>query len=155
MHAEIDGAGEYSLTRRRRSRWPCSSLDPESFLHVFERYSLRLRHHQYYPNELEDHHAAKEQEDGAGRKRAGDRREKRGEQRGKNPVSGAAERLPRGAELIREDFRNENPDHRPLADGVGGDESEDEHRQERRVIGVRSPGAKSQGGNVAEGADRQ
>ena len=51
--------------------------DPQIFLDLFQRHIFCLNDHRLYPDKLENHHATKEKEDIAGRKR-GDQLRKKG-----------------------------------------------------------------------------
>lgn len=102
---------------------------------------------------MEDHHEAEEAEDHGGGEGGDHRGEEKGEEGGEDPVGEAAEGLALGAVAIGEDFRDEDPDDRALADGVGGDEGEDASGDDRVVFGVEGPGAEAEGSDVAEGAD--
>ncbi len=63
----------------------------------------------------------------AGWKRRHHPGEKSREQRGEDPMGEAAQGLTFGAVAIGKYFGDEDPDHRSLADGVGGDEGENAH----------------------------
>ena len=84
-----------------------------------------------------------------------ERREYRGEQRGDDPVRRAADRLAGGPVGVREDLRDEDPDHGPLADGMGGDEGEDAGRHDRKIAGRKCPRTQPQRNDVAQRSDHQ
>src|SRR5579872_1161751 len=54
---------------------------------------------------------------------------------------------------VGENFGNEDPDDRALADGVGGDEGEDAGRDNGNMCGEKSPGSQAERGDVAERSD--
>ena len=80
---------------------------------------------------------------------------------GKNVVSSAAKtqcvKLPSACPSARwrfgKDLRDEHPDDRALADGVGGDEGEDARGDDGVVLREESPGGEPERGDVAERAD--
>src|SRR5580692_3461191 len=127
--------------------------DPQLFLYLLQRHALGLRNHRLHPNKLQDHHAGKERENVTWGEGGDHPREERGEQRGEDPVREAAESLALCTMAIGKYLGDEYPDHRALANGVGGDESEDADRDDRIMIGKECPGYEPERGDVTERAD--
>ena len=71
-------------------------------LHLLQGHPFGFRHHEFHPDELQDHHEAEEGKDISGRKGGDHARKKRGEQRGEEPVREAAERLPSEPPLVKQ-----------------------------------------------------
>ena len=99
-----------------------SLFDAELMLDLLERHAFRLGNPHFYPDQLQHHHEAEKGENIARWKGGDHLGEKGGEQGGENPVGEGAERLAFGAMAVGEDFRDKNPDHGSLTDGVRGDE---------------------------------
>jgi len=92
-------------------------------LNRFERHTFGLGHQEQGPEQLHEHHYGVEGEcmaSGA----AGDQRKRPGDQSGHDPVSRASQRLPLGANAVRKDLADEDPDHRSLSERVRRDEHE-------------------------------
>ena len=133
----------------------CSTLDTQPFLHLLERDALGFRHHELHPEQLEHHHAAEKEEDAAGRKDRNHFGKKGGQERGKDPMGGAAQGLALGAIAVGEDFGDKYPDDGTLAHGMRGDEREDTGGDDAEMQREKGPGRKSQGKNVAKGANEK
>ena len=96
--------------------FPCDQL----FLQIFQRHPFSLRHHFPDKKQLEHHHQREESEDGTAAELTGEVGEVAGHERRKDPVCAAAQGVAEGANFVREYFRDEDPDHCALPDGVGG-----------------------------------
>src|SRR5262249_55270752 len=77
------------------------------------------------------------------------------QQCGEDPVRKAAESLAFCAIAIGKYFRDENPDHGSLSDGMGGDEGKDACRHDAVVSGKESPGNETERSDVAVRANKQ
>ena len=141
-----------------------SLYNPKFLLHLLKWHAFGLRHHELHPDELQRHHAAEEEEDvscRAGRRIFGrdEQRHKRGEeggqQRRKDPMREAAQGLAFSTVAVRENFRDEYPDHSTLPDRVRCDKGEDASRHDFEMSREERPCAESERGDIAEGADRQ
>src|SRR5215472_158004 len=122
----------------------------ELVLDLLERHSLGFGNHRFHPHELKYHHRGEERENVAGRKSRDHLRKKCSEQRGEHPVREAAEGLPLGAMLIREDLGNKYPNDGSLADRVGRNKSEDTDGDNRVVLSKESPCHQTERRNIAE-----
>src|SRR5579863_10497896 len=127
-----------------------SLSDPQLFLNLLQWHALRLWNHGLHPNELQNHHAGKEQENITGREHSDHLREEGCEQGGEDPVREAAKRLTFRAMTIRKYFGNENPDDRSLADRVGSNKSEDANWNDGKMTCKESPRDQAERGDVAE-----
>src|SRR5271163_1877878 len=115
-----NGPGRIAHVRRSWSLL----CDPELFLNLFQRHTLRLRNHCLHPNELQHHHPGKKREHISGRKGGDHLRKESCEQGGENPVRETAEGLTFRAMTVGKYFRDEYPNDRSLADRVRRDECE-------------------------------
>src|ERR1700682_161615 len=128
-------------------------FNTQLFLNLFQRHTLRLRNHCLHPNKLKNHHAGKKRKHITGREGGDHPREESREQGGEDPVSEAAKSLTFRAMTIGKYLRDKNPNHRSLADRVGGDESEDANRHDREMTCKESPGNETERCDVAERAN--
>ena len=109
-----------------------------------ERPPFGFWHHELHPDELKDHHEAKEAKDYAWVEGLHHRGEKQRQQCRENPVGEAAQRLTLRAMPVREDLGNEHPDDSALPNGMSGNKSKDTGRHDRKILREECPRTKAE-----------
>ena len=128
---------------RQTNRELTDSMTPpfQPVCHLLQGHAFGFRHHKFYPDKLQHHHAAKKEENPTRRKGSYNLWKKSRQQRGEKPVGKTTERLALRAKFIGENFRDEHPDDGPLPDGMSGNESKNANRNDAVMPGEKGPGA--------------